>query len=247
MIHDQPPKLMIICTSRFLQDRTAFRDCLPLLTGHRAGNEVRIVSEVNIPGGRVDYFLVSVRDGVIEDFVGIEFQGLDTNGSVWPERQRFLHQCGVPVPPADIATRGSFGMNWKMSAKTILGQLHHKVATFDHLGKRFVLVLQDHLLDYLRGEYAFDHITGHNPADPMQFHVYEMVKAPTGYQIRIKQRFSTDVAGTARCLALKASMEVAMPDMLRAIARKMPQSTSLSDTAPLPVPEAPEAEEENES
>jgi hypothetical protein len=128
---------------------------------------------VTVPGGSVDYCLVSVRDGKVKDFVGIELQTLDTTGTAWPERQRFLQANGLKVDPADAASTRKFGMNWKHTAKTILGQLHHKVATFDHLGKRFVLVLQGYLLEYLRGAYAFDHIRGQRDGDPMQFHVYE--------------------------------------------------------------------------
>ena len=40
-----------------------------------------------------------------------------------------------------------------MTAKTILVQLNHKIATFEHLSKRLVLVLQDCLLDYMRREF----------------------------------------------------------------------------------------------
>jgi hypothetical protein len=37
-------------------------------------------------------------------------------------------------------------MNWKMTAKTILVQMHHKVETFEHINKKMVLVIQDVLL-----------------------------------------------------------------------------------------------------
>jgi hypothetical protein len=39
------------------------------------------------------------------------------------------------------------GMNWKMTAKTILMQLHHKVTTFEHLNKHMVVTIQDSFLD----------------------------------------------------------------------------------------------------
>jgi len=63
---------------------------LPPIDTHEPGNELHIVSEVSIPGGSVDYFLVSAKDGKVKDFVGIELQTLDTTGTVWPERQRLL-------------------------------------------------------------------------------------------------------------------------------------------------------------
>ena len=55
-------------------------------------HEKGIVAELAVPGGSIDYCLVSVRDGKPRDFVGIELQTLDTTGTVWPERQRFLQQ-----------------------------------------------------------------------------------------------------------------------------------------------------------
>ena len=61
------------------------------------GMNCTVVPEVSIPGGSVDYFLVSVKDEKVRDFVAIEFQTLDTTGTVWPERQRFLASVGVHV------------------------------------------------------------------------------------------------------------------------------------------------------
>ena len=116
-----------------------------MLTTHEPGNELHNVSEISIPGGSVDYFLVSAKEGKVKDFVGIELQTLDTTGTVWPERQRLLKE--LDIPRADNAERStnSFGMNWKMTAKTILVQMHHKAQTFEHVHKKLVLVVQDKL------------------------------------------------------------------------------------------------------
>lgn len=73
---------IIICPHRMLQRKQVFIDCLHLLTTHQPGNELHIVSEVPIPGGNVDYFLVSVQEGQVKDFVGIELQTLDTTGTI---------------------------------------------------------------------------------------------------------------------------------------------------------------------
>src|SRR5579864_8402496 len=81
---------VIICPHRFLERRQIFLDCIHLLTLHEPGNELHIVSEIGIPGGNVDYFLVSARNKEVRDFIGIELQTLDTTGTIWPERQRFL-------------------------------------------------------------------------------------------------------------------------------------------------------------
>jgi Restriction endonuclease NotI len=238
---------VIICPFRLLERRQIFHDCVHLLKLHEPGNELRIVAEVAVPGGSVDYCLVSVRDGKVRDFVGIELQGLDTTGTVWPERQRFVRSNGVPVKAKDAASRKSFGMNWKMTAKTTLGQLHHKVTTFDHISKRFVLVMQDCLLEYLRKEYALDHIRGVRDGDPMQFHIYELKKEPVGFRLDLKERFSADVAGTALCLGLKADMKVELQSVLDSIQAKLPQSTLLTVGGVLPAPSSLDKETDEDS
>jgi hypothetical protein len=100
----------------------------------------------------------AVRSGKVIDFVGIELQTLDTTGTVWPERQRFLQNHGITVRDVDVSSGKGFGMNWKMTAKTILMQLHHKIHTFEHLSKHLVLVAQDCLIEYMQREFSFEHI-----------------------------------------------------------------------------------------
>ena len=68
------PRNVVICPHRFLERNQIFLDCLHLLKLHEPGNELHCVSEVGIPGGNVDYLLLSVRDGKVVDFVGIELQ-----------------------------------------------------------------------------------------------------------------------------------------------------------------------------
>lgn len=120
---------IIICPTRMIERRQIFTDCLHLLTTHEPGNELHIISEVGVPGGSVDYFLASVRQGKVKDFLGIELQTLDTTGAIWPERQRLLKKLRVPRHDNAEKSTKSFGMNWKMTAKTILVQMHHKIQT----------------------------------------------------------------------------------------------------------------------
>jgi Restriction endonuclease NotI len=218
----------MICPFRLLERSQIFTDCLHLLTLHEPGNELRIVGELAVPGGSIDYCLVSVRDGKPKDFVGIELQTMDTTGTVWPERQRFLKKHGVPVKRTDAASNKSFGMNWKMTAKTILVQLNHKIETFDHLGKHLVLVLQDQLLAYMQKAFAFDHVKGVRDGDPMQFHSYELKKEATAYTLKLKERVSTDAAGVAACLGLQVNAKVDLAAILAQIEAKLPQSTLLT-------------------
>ncbi len=107
---------VVICPHRLLENSKIFWDSIHLLTLHEPGNELHIVPEVAIPGGSIDYFLVSARDERVKDFVAIEIQTMDTTGTVWPERQRFLHEQGLA---GTVVADKPFGINWKMTAKTI--------------------------------------------------------------------------------------------------------------------------------
>ncbi len=109
--------LLVICPARLLDRRQIFIDCLQLLVSHEPGNELRLVAEVSAPGGSVDYFPVSARDGKARDFVGIELQTLDTTGAVWPECQRTLRNLGVPRNDDEESNTKPFGINWKMTAE----------------------------------------------------------------------------------------------------------------------------------
>ncbi len=238
MIYGRQSLPVIICPFRLLEQSQIFTDCVHLLKLHEPGNELRIIAELAVPGGSIDYCLVSARDGKPHDFVGIELQTLDTTGTVWPERQRFLSNHQVRVKREHVASDKPFGMNWKMTAKTILVQLNHKIATFDHLSKRLVLVLQDCLLDYMRREFAFDHVKGVRDGDPMQIHSYEIRKEAPSFTLRFKERISTDSTGIAMCLGLQADTKVELQAMLKQIEAKLPQSTLLTvGRGAIPVPE----------
>jgi len=219
---------IMVCPFRLLERSQIFTDCIHLLTLHEPGNELRIVAELRVPGGSIDYCLVSVYEGKPRDFVGIELQTLDTTGTVWPERQRFLQHHGIRVKREHAASDSSFGLNWKMTAKTVLVQLNHKISTFENVSKRLVLVLQDCLLRYMRGAFAFDHIDGHRDGDPMQIHAYEVLKGETGYMLQLSERLSTDTAGIATCLGLQVEANVELQTMLDQIAAKLPRSTLLT-------------------
>ena len=161
---------IVICPLRLLERHQIFTDCLHLLTGHEPGNELHIVPELSVPGGSIDYVIASVRSSKVRDFVGVELQTLDTIGTVWPERQRFLASKGFhDIPRMDIENRRSFGMNWKMTAKTILVQLHHKIQTFETVNKHLVLATQDRLMDYMAREFKFAHLSDARVSDPMHF------------------------------------------------------------------------------
>jgi hypothetical protein len=219
-------RAIIICPHRLLERRQIFTDCLHLLTLHEPGNEFHIIPEVSIPGGSVDYFLASVRKRKVKDFVGIELQTLDTTGTVWPERQRFLHELGLRVAKQDVECEDSFGMNWKMTAKTILVQLHHKVQTFESINKHLVLVVQNPLIEYMTANFNFGHITEARIGDSMHIHGYNLVQnADKNWRMELAARLSTDAAGVSTSLGLQAEAKVELATIISLLEDKISANT----------------------
>ncbi|HDR7782826.1 TPA: hypothetical protein QCY04_003124 [Bacillus wiedmannii] len=220
---------IIICPHRLLERRQIFTDCLHLLTMHEPGNELHIVSEIQIPGGNVDYFLVSVNKGKVKDFVGIELQTMDTTGTVWPERERFLEKSGCEnVDKVAVTSNSKFGMNWKMTAKTILVQLHHKIQTFEHLNKHLVLVVQEPLLNYMKKEFSFAHVEEAKLGNPLHFHSYDLEKRKDDQlALNLKTRLSTDTEGMAICLGLQAEARVELLEIIAKLEAKISDDTLL--------------------
>lgn len=216
---------IIICPYRLLERRQIFIDCLHLLTMHQPGNELHIVSEVAIPGGSVDYFLVSTDvDRKVKDFVGIELQTMDTTGTVWQERELTLQELGLRtnVPPPEK----KFGMNWKMTAKTILVQLHHKIETFESINKHLVLIVQDCLLNYIKKEFDFAHINSQPLiGDSMHFHSYKLGTDGANFRLTLNNRYSTDSRGISKLLGMKANANIGFEEIAKTLEAKISEST----------------------
>jgi hypothetical protein len=226
VLYGEETKPIIICPFRLLERRQIFTDCLHLLSVHEPGNELHIIPEISIPGGSVDYFLASVKHDKVRDFVGIELQTLDTTGTVWPERQRFIKSLGLPAVKEDPASYKPFGMNWKMTAKTILIQLHHKIQTFEHINKHLVLVIQDHLLSYLQKEFQFSHMKDARVGDPMHIHSYVMKKTKgRAYRLDLNSRLSTDTEGIALSLGLQAEANMELETIVKQLESKISAET----------------------
>ncbi|HEX5445778.1 MAG TPA: NotI family restriction endonuclease [Pirellulales bacterium] len=224
---------VMVCPFRLLERRQIFTDCIHLLTLHQPGNELHIVSELSVPGGSVDYCLVSVRSGKVIDFVAIELQTLDTTGTVWPERQRFLSRHGIRVKKKDRLSKKPFGLNWKMTAKTVLVQLHHKIQTFEHVGKHLVLIAQNHLIAYMRREFSFAHLEQARLGDPMHFHSYSL-DDHGGLRLQLHERLSTDGEGIAKCLGLQDQANIELAVILKQLEAKISVQTLMSMEPPPP-------------
>lgn len=224
------PSPILICPGRLIERKKIFVDCMHLLTTHEPGNELHLISEVSIPGGSVDYFVVSAKNGKVKDFVGVELQTLDTTGTVWPERQRLLKNFGIARQDDSESSSKPFGMNWKMTAKTILVQMHHKVETFEHINKKLVLVVQKPLLDYMQREFNFDHLA--NPAligDSMHLHAYDLsIQSNDTYTLNLDTRISTDAEGISLSLGLQAEAKVELEQIIGVLESKLSPLTLFS-------------------
>lgn len=228
MLYGKEQYGIIICPFRLLERRQIFTDCLHLLTLHEPGNELHIVSEIAIPGGNVDYFLVSVRNKEIRGFVGIELQTLDTTGTTWPDRQRFIQSRGVEIAANDISINSTktFGMNWKMTAKTILVQLHHKVQTFQEIDKHLVLVIQDEFMKYIQREFQFQHLNQARLGDSAHLHIYGLQPNEDGSRrLELASRLSTDANGIARSLGLQANPKMELEAIMAILRSKLSEQT----------------------
>ena len=218
---------VIICPNRLLERNKVFVNCIHLLSLHEPGNDLYIVPEVSIPGGSVDYVLVSAQRGKVKDFVGIEFQTMDTTGTVWPERQRFLQEKGYKVLAKDVKSDRPYGMNWKMTAKTILMQLNHKTITFENLNKHLVLVIQSPLMKYMRKEFSFEHVEGVRIGDAMHIHSYDFQLSGHSVTLGMENRVSTDASGVAKCLGLQAEARLGLEDVCRLLEGKLKEEYRL--------------------
>jgi hypothetical protein len=221
VLHGGEP--IIICPHRMLQKRQVFSDCIHLLTRHEPGNEFHLISEVGIPAGNIDYVLTSVLNGKVIDFVGIELQTLDTTGTIWPARQDFLASKGVKGLGSHDHT--GFGMNWKMTCKTILVQLHHKIQTFETFSSHLVLVVQDRLMNRLRDNFQFDHVKSAKIGHSMHFHSYELDASAKTMQLRLAERASTDADGIAKALGMSTVENLTLASFVKILEAKISPHT----------------------
>ena len=114
-------------------------------------------------------------------------------------------------------------------AKTILVQLHHKIETFESINKHLVLVAQDYLIEYMRREFSFAHLN--DPArlgDAMQFHVYGLANVESVFRLELRSRLSTDQAGIASCLGLKANAKIELQQIINTLEPMLSDATLLT-------------------
>lgn len=126
--------------------------------------------------------------------------------------------------PAVAWTTSSFPQT--RTAKTILVQLHHKIDTFESINKHLVLVIQDHLLEYIKKEFSFDHVDIQPLiGDSMHFHSYRLKKEGKDYKLVLDSRCSTDSEGISKLLGLNAEANVGFEEIAKILETKISDST----------------------
>ncbi len=209
---------LIICPYRFISGNTIFRNIIPLLKPNLA---YATVPEVTMPGGNIDYFLIGTNNGTIEDYAGVEIQSLDTTGSgtIWQAREDLANGA--------LQDAYAYGINWKMSAKTILMQLHHKALAFEALRKKLILVIQAAFFDYISHEFQTDQVHDAQDADPLHFHIYDLRPEADTLALSLVARKSTDIRGVERMLTLGRASQILEEDILGRLQGKMSQASHL--------------------
>jgi hypothetical protein len=188
---------LVICPIRLRRSTQVFEEAMHLLSGYQDGLELVAIPEIGSGArGSIDYVLTAFDGDRYVDHVGIEFQTLDTTGSVWPSREDYLH---------GRAPSAKYNINWRMNAKTILIQLHHKAPVFEAHGKKLLLVVQDAFLDKLRQDFNFDDYRDANPADVLHIHSYRLVYSPSDddggeFKMELADKVSTGLAGVEKSL-----------------------------------------------
>lgn len=217
----------IICPHRFLQRRQIFLDAIHLLKRHDPGNQLHVVPEVQVPGGNIDYFVVSTHRSEVRDYLAIEIQALDTTGTVWPSRQQVIDK--LLEVPAELPKANSYGMNWKMTAKTILVQLHHKVTTLELLNKKMILIIQDVFFDYMVEHFSTASLHDAEDEDSTHFHIYEVTQlGDKTFSIDLTSRHSTTAVGIEQVLGLRRDAAVSEETLTARIRAKISDETLLT-------------------
>ena len=209
---------LVICPYRFLQNNQIFLDAVRLL---KPKLEYYIVPEITMPGGNIDYFLVGQKDGEILDFLGIEIQSLDTTGSggIWKARQDLTR--------GQLQASYAYEINWKMSAKTILIQMHHKSGAFEALDKKLLLIVQKSFFDYMSREFRTKQLRDSDARDSIHFHVYDCVQLGGALSLVLRERKSTDVRGIEEMLKLGRATEITVEEVIKRIRAKMSSARRL--------------------
>ncbi len=204
----------ITCPIRLLESNQIFTETMHLMD-ETVGTPFAI-PEVDLPGfGAVDFVVARTDGNEIKDFYGVELQALDTTGSTWESRQDYCHNDGKMTGPY------KYGINWKMTAKLVMIQTAHKSPIFEGWGKRYVRVLQDTLLNYMRDNFNFSGFHEEREEDFLRFYAYRVVESKRRFKLELTEKISGDLEALSAAMSAKAAIgEELLADTKAAMVRR---------------------------
>ncbi len=211
---------LLICLSRLKDRNRIFNDCLPFIARSITGSELYLIPEVSTSVGSIDFMLVAAKGQHAIDFVGIELQTLDTTGSIWNFRQRMLKDKGYEV--SVDSEGGSVGINWKMTAKTILAQMTQKTELFDSIGKNLVLVCQTPLYVYMEKNFNFSNVNANaDMRDVLHFHMYDYIPVHNRMELSLAYTRSASLTAVQKIMGMNKETDVEYSNILATLSRKL--------------------------
>ena len=214
---DQP---LLICPDRLTEGKRIFIDCLQYL--HITGGELYLIPEVKTSVGSIDYVLSVVRNGQVQDFVAIELQTMDTVGTIWDERQEMLADYELAEYYESKGRKA--GVNWKMTAKTILAQVIQKCQLLSNMNRKLVLVCQTPLLNYMQNNFNFSEVHMQRPLDVFNIHAYDYLSNGERMELMLAKQLSADLDGVERIMGANGKEDLELERInARILERALPE------------------------
>lgn len=120
-----------------------------------------------------------------------------------------------------LLTKSDENINWN---KTVTDQM----CPFSSSRCFKVRKSQDHLLNYMSGEFNFEHLN--NPAligASKHLHSYKLDHNKNSFRLNLKSRLSTDANGIATCLGLQAEAKIELEQIIAELEKKINDNTLL--------------------
>src|SRR5690606_12847032 len=158
----------------------------------------------------------------------LELQTMDTTGSVWYSRQKLIND-ELGIPTLEAGDPKTYGINWKMTAKTILLQMHHKAETLELLGKKLVLVIQDVFYNYMESAFQTSSLQDADVKNSVHFHIYGLNREDNAnFSLELRFRRSTTALGIEQILGLRESKAIHEEALLARLQAKISERTLLT-------------------
>jgi len=196
---------VITCPKRFLQNDTIFKDISSHIFNRMPYashiSEVKVFSELGTPAPHnrlIDLTMVPFnKAGEVLDYLVIELQATATGstGPIVPARNEFFGFSKTPFRQSY-----DFGTNIKMSCKTILEQILHKVPLFTNWKRKTLLIVQDTFLIHLKECYNFSAFTNFDLNHDFFIFSYSLDKQSYGFKIALKSKLSGLANDVERCI-----------------------------------------------